>query len=154
MERTASFEALIQTAQSYLSSCQADLGEEYRLWQWSRYDWYQETRQLIFSEGAVAKVTADIQFVGSISIVSDTWLWSWANDSVDPELAASMVTVRDYGNEHGFSQLTVKKWHAHEVDGWEMTAIAALLLKARGAYRSPAEDGFTFMVMTDVRWAT
>jgi hypothetical protein len=99
-------------------------------------------------------VTADIQFVGSISTVSDTWLWSWANDSVDPELAASMVTVRDYGNEHGFSQLTVKKWHAHEVDGWEMTAIAALLLKARGAYRSPAEDGFTFMVMTDVRWAT
>lgn len=65
-----------------------------------------------------------------------------------------MVTVLNYGKEHGFSQLTTKKWHAHEVDGWEMTSVAAFLLKARGAYRFPSESGFTFMVMTDVRWAT
>lgn len=154
MERTAPFEALIETAQTCLRACQAELGEEYRLWHWSRYDWHQETRQLIFSEGGVAKVTADIQFVGSISTESDTWLWSWANDSVDPQLSASMIKVRDYGKEHGFTQLTGKKWHAHEVDGWEMTAVAAFLLKARGAYRSPKENGLTFMVMTDVRWVT
>lgn len=154
MERTAPFEALIQIAQNYLRARQADLDKEFQLWHWSRYDWYQETRQLSFSEGGVVKVTADIQFVGSISPESDTWLWSWANDSVDPQLSASMGTVRDYGKKHEFGHLTAKKWHAHEVDGWEMTAVAAFLLKARGAYRSPKEGGFTFMVITDVRWAT
>lgn len=154
MERTASFETLIQTAQIYLRACQTALDKEYQLFQWPRYDWHQKTRQLIFLEAGVAKVIADIQFVGSISTASATWLWSWANDFVDPQLAASMVTVRDYGAEHGFSHLTLKKWHAHEVDGWEVTAVAALLLKARGAYRSPNENGFTFMIMTDVRWAT
>ena len=76
MERTGPFETVIRDAQTYLRVCQAQLGEEYRLWRWSRYDWHQETRQLIFSEGGVAKVTADIQFVGSISPESDTWLWS------------------------------------------------------------------------------
>jgi len=35
-----------------------------------------------------------------------------------------------------------------------MTSIAAFLLKARGAYRSPGDTGFTFMVITDIRWAT
>jgi hypothetical protein len=154
MERTAPFEALIQTAQTYLRECQAELDKEYRLGHWPRYDWYQETRQLIFSENGVAKVVADIQFVGSISTESETWLWAWANDSVDPQLSTSMGTVRDYGEEHGLNHLTVKKWPAQEVDGWEMTSIAAFLLKARGAYRTSKDPGFTFMIMTDVHWAT
>jgi hypothetical protein len=36
---------------------------------------------------------------------------------------------------------------------WQMTAVSAFLLKAKGAYRSPDERGFTFMILTDVRWA-
>jgi len=153
MERTAPFEALIEGAQTYLRDRQAALGKEYRLWEWPRYDWHQETRQLIFSDNGVSKVIVDIQFVGSISTKSDTWLWAWANDTVEPALSSSMRIVRNYGEKLGFEQLTSKKWHAHEVDGWEMTSIAAFLLKATGAYRSPKDDGFTFMVMTDVRWA-
>jgi hypothetical protein len=154
MERTARFDELIEEAQAYLRGCQAELDIEYRLWHWPRYDWYQETQQLIFSENGVAKVVADIQFVGSISTQSDTWLWAWANDSVDPRLSTSMSVVRKFGEEHGFDHLISKQWHAHEVDGWEMASIAAFLLKARGAYRTPKETGFTFMIMTDVRWAT
>ena len=79
MERTPPFEALIKTAQAYLRECQPELNKEYRLDYWPRYDWYQESRQLVFSENGVAKVAADIQFVGSISTQSDTWLWAWAN---------------------------------------------------------------------------
>jgi hypothetical protein len=154
MERTALFEELIEKAQAYLRGCQAELDIEYRLGHWPRYDWYQETQQLVFSENRVAKVVADIQFVGSVSTESDTWLWAWANDSVDPQLSTSMSVVRNFGEEHGFEHLISKKWHAHEVDGWEMTSIAAFLLKARGAYRTPKGTGFTFMIMTDVRWAT
>jgi hypothetical protein len=154
MERTPLFEAFIEEAQAYLRDCQAELDIAYRLWHWPRYDWYQETQQLIFSENGVAKVIADIQFVGSISTESDTWLWAWANDSVDPQLSTSMCVLREYGDKHGFDHLTSKNWHAHEVDGWEMTSVAAFLLKARGAYRTPMGTGFTFMVITDVRRAT
>jgi len=102
----------------------------------------------------VAKVVADIQFVGSISTESDTWLWAWANDSVDPKLSAALSVVREFGEKSGFEHLTSKKWHAHGVDGWEMVSIAAFLLNARGAYRTPKGNGFTFMVMTNVRWAS
>jgi len=35
-----------------------------------------------------------------------------------------------------------------------MVSIAAFLLSARGAYRTPKGNGFTFMVMTNVRWAS
>lgn len=154
MDRTEKFEEFIEEAQEYLRARQAELDAEYRLGNWPRYDWDQETRQLLFSEAEVTKVIAEVQFVGSISTVSDTWLWSWANDSVDPQLSASMSAVRRYGEEHGFEHLVSKKWHAHQVDGWEMTSIAAFILKARGAYRTPKDTGFTFMVMTNVGWAT
>jgi hypothetical protein len=33
-----------------------------------------------------------------------------------------------------------------EIDGWEMTAVAARLLEAEGAYRSPSENAFLFLL--------
>ncbi len=59
MERTAPFEAWVENAQTYLRACQAELDKKYQLGLWPRYDWYQETRQLIFSEDRVATVAAD-----------------------------------------------------------------------------------------------
>jgi hypothetical protein len=111
------------------------------------------TRQLVFSDGGQRKVVADIQFVGSVSPDTETWLWAWNNDSVDPELCRALLTVRAYGEAHGFPHLVSSKWPAQEVDGWEMTAIAAFLLQAKGAYRSRGESGYTFMIMTAIGWA-
>jgi hypothetical protein len=65
-----------------------------------------------------------------------------------------MRVVLDYGEKNRFDHLTSKKWHAHGVDGWEMTSVAAFLLKARGAYRTPEDTGFTFMVITNMHRAT
>jgi hypothetical protein len=61
--------------------------------------------------------------------------------------------VREYEEAHSLLKLASAYWSADEEDGWQMTAVSAYLLKAKGAYRSPDERGFTFMVMTDVRWA-
>ncbi|MEK6323725.1 MAG: DUF6882 domain-containing protein [Acidobacteriota bacterium] len=61
--------------------------------------------------------------------------------------------VRDFGEVQGFPRLTTPKWSGEEVDGWEMTSIAAYILNARGAYRTPDETGFTFLAITDIRRA-
>ena len=34
-----------------------------------------------------------------------------------------------------------------------MTGVALRVLDAKGAYRSPDENGLTFMVITGIRWA-
>jgi hypothetical protein len=154
VERGPRFKQLVTEANAYLRQCQDALSTDFELRRWPRYDWDQETRQLVFSEKGQPRVVADIQFVGSISTLSDTWLWSWANDTVDGPLTVSASKVKLYGEEHDIPQLYTKKWHAHEPDGWEMTAIAALLLGAKGAYRSPDDDGATFMIMSRVWWAS
>ena len=99
------------------------------------------------------RVVADIQFVGSVSNVSDTWLWAWANESFFDSVRTDVRKVRKYGDDHHFLRLASAPWKATEVDGWEMTAVVAFLLQAQGAYRSPAERGSTFMTLNDIRWA-
>src|SRR5215470_11480726 len=150
LPRSKAFEDLVSTSQGYLAECQEALRQEYLLESWPRYDWSQVTRQLVFSDGGRPKVVADIQFVGSVSTETETWLWAWNNDSVAPELCKALLKVREYGEANEFPHLTIPKWHAHEIDGWEMTAITAFLLKAKGTYRSHSESGYTFMMMTAV----
>jgi len=154
LPRSEAFEDLVGRSRSYLVECQERLEREYRLGSWARYDWSQVTRQLVFSDAGQPKVLADIQFVGSISIETDTWLWAWNNDSITAELCEVLSTVREYGKTHGLPHLITPKWPADEIDGWEMTGIAAFLLRAHGAYRTRYERGYTYMIMTAVGWAT
>ncbi|RIK81331.1 MAG: hypothetical protein DCC68_08965 [Planctomycetota bacterium] len=125
----------------------------FRLGACERYDWDQEKESLVFSDQGIAKVVAKIQFVGSISTVTNTWLWAWANESVLPGLCERIWQVKAFGEENGYWQLHTSKWEADEIDGWTMTAIAANLLQAKGAYRSPKDNGFTFMIYTQIDWA-
>lgn len=147
------FKKLSELAYAYLEEQQELSMEKYQLASYERYDWDQEKRELVWSNGGVPKVIADIQFVGSLSTISNTWLWSWANPSVLDQLSQAVLDVQAYGQEHGIKKLIEEKWPADEIDGWEMTAITAYLLKARGAYRSPDEDGFTYLIYTEIRFA-
>ena len=147
------FDTLSEKSYEYLEQMQANAQKQFDIGSYERFDWDQEKMQLVWSDDGVAKVVADIQFVGSISTKSDTWLWSWANPSVQASLSSDMGKVQVYGNGHGFKKLTEEKWAADEVDGWEMTAISAYLLKAQGAYRSTGQNGFTYMVFADIRFA-
>jgi hypothetical protein len=144
---------LIRESVDHLRSKQDALAREYRLNDHEQYNWNQESGQLVFSNRGTPAVVADFQFVGSVSTRTGTWLWSWANES-DLEAVRSQVReVRAYGEQHRLLKLACAYWSAEEEDGWAMTAVAAYLLKARGAYRSPDDHKFSFMIMTNVRWA-
>jgi hypothetical protein len=97
-------------------------------------------------------VIADMAIVGTLSSSSGTWLWSWDDDSIEPQARQRIDEIRTFGEQHGFSKLTSAKWPGDGHDAWEMTAIASYLLKSEGAYRAPG-DVATFMILRNVRWA-
>lgn len=144
--------AQVKEAYKFLSERQKALMEEYKLGDHERFDWDQGTSSLVFSNDGVPAVVAKVQFVGSVSTVSNTWLWSWANTSIVDEAKDQIYRVKDFGDKHGYDALTTEKWQGDEVDGWEMTSIAAFLLDAKGAYRTSSDNGFTYMVITDIEW--
>lgn len=146
------WDAQIAESHRYLSE-RNELISKYKLGEHERFDWDQDSGSLVFSNNGVVAVIAKVQFVGSVSTRSNTWLWSWANSTIQGNVKDQMHHVQEYGRKHGYDAITTDKWPADETDGWEMTSIAARVLSAKGAYRTSYNNGFTYMVITDIRWA-
>ncbi|WP_400190856.1 DUF6882 domain-containing protein [Hymenobacter sp. B81] len=150
-----SYDSLTHRACAYLQLQQARCDSAYHL---SEYDnWYYDeaTGQLTFSDPTLPKLVIDYEYVGSVSLKSNTWLWAWDNSHSYEKVRSEIGQVRAFGLRRGesFMKLTEPLWTADECDGWDMTAIAAYLMKAKGAYRVPLNDNtlYSFMIFKSVR---
>lgn len=130
-----------------LSEKQSAMTAQLRLDDYPRWDYYQERAQLVFSGGELPELVADIEFIGTLSTASNTWMWSWANFSLLEGVRSRIAAVRDAGEERDYPHLTVPIWEADMHDGWHMTAIAVEQLQAMGAYRVPSDNGYIFMAI-------
>jgi hypothetical protein len=131
-------------------SCTKKCEEELRISSWPRWDDDLDRGTLTFSQDGQPKVVAAIQVVGSTSLSSGTWLWSWANQCFPPCVTQEVERVRAFGELESLPASTEAKRPADEHVGWQMTAIAAKVLGAKGAYRFPAEDGFVYLLDSSV----
>jgi hypothetical protein len=147
-----SYAKFLQEARAEFVPRATRLSEEYKL---GNHSWHldQGTHQLTFSQDGVTKVIADVQIVGSYSTYSHTWMWSWANNHVAEGMKKDIAKVKEYGEQHLYKEFITAKWECDEDYAATMTAAAGYLLKSRGAYRGPIEDGYVYMLITDIRWA-
>jgi len=146
------FHALLCESVEFLQPRHAAFLERFRINDHERWDWDQATGKLLFSHHGVPQVEADIGFSGSLSTESDSWMWSWANDSQDETVRTPSRKVRALGDQLGYLKLASAIWPATEEDGWEMTTIMAKTLDAIGVYRTPREHGYMYMVILNARW--
>jgi hypothetical protein len=145
------FDELARASREYLDRQQEQLQTDFALMSHERWEIDQKKGELIFSNHDTPAIIAKFQFVGSFSSTASSWLWSWGNASVLPDLSRQVKTVRAYGKQHGFRKLTERKWQATEEDGWDMAAITNYLLKGKGVYRPPFEQVNIFLVITEIR---
>jgi len=148
------FVELVTAAHNWLTARQDSLRDVYRLSHYERWDWDDDRGAVIFSSDGEPRVIAQAQLVGSVSKKSGTWLWSWANEHIDPRLCPDLGEVRQYGEHHGIWQLTTPKWEADEVDGWEMTSISAYILQSAGAYRMPHDEILSYAIFNKLEWVS
>ena len=144
----------IDDATKYLVERNRICEEQFQVGKYERFHEDQELESLIWTTSGVPKVAAKIQIVGTFSIKTDTWLWSWANSSILDNVKSKISQVKRFGEQHKIEKLITEKWPAEEVDAWEMTSIAAKILGAKGAYRTPSEHLFAFSVFTEIGWAS
>ncbi len=149
--RQQAWEQVLSASADYSATTQKALDDDYQLSSHEQWDLDQVTGELTFSDEGVPRLSAKIQFIGSYSDRSKTWLWSWGNSTITPALFKRMEVLRSLGAKHGFSKLTQRSWPAQLSDGWEMATVANYLLKAKGIYRVPFETGFVFLLITDIR---
>ncbi len=121
-------------------------------WHLGDADWSvdQDQGQIVFDHQGIT-ATAPVQIVGTFSNEDSTWLWGWDHPAVVPALQQHARRVREYGEEHGISQLTTRKLACSEDEAWEFAALACKLCGAQGAYRGPAGTALVFMTFGDVK---
>ncbi len=145
------FNELLNKSRIYLEDQISRCNSKYGLDQCNRMEYEQEKGQMIFSSLATPKIIADFQIAGSFSRDSGTWLWSWDNPYLLDNVVETMWKVKEFGEKHGIYQLVEPTREAGEEEGWDMTAIAAYVLKAKGAYRFPSDLIMTFAIFTGIR---
>ena len=115
-----------------------------------RWDLNQESGELIFSLADGMKAVAPAQIIGTYNTEDHTWLWAWANSSIDDKLKVDALKLRKYGEEHHVDRLTQRKWVGTEDDAWAMVALAVKLCGEQGAYRGPAGATHVFMAFGEI----
>ena len=144
-------EDYIRQANWYMRGLMDQNQKDFNLGAFSRFDWNMWRGELVFSNNNVPKVVARIQVAGNLSTKAKSWFWSWANAGIlDPVRQAAKQT-REFGIERGILRVMQPRWAAQDKDAWEMTAITTKVTDAKGAFRCPNQDGFIYLVITDIR---
>lgn len=152
---TISYQNLLDKSFDYLTKQQEMCKSEFKISTYKNWFYDQETGELTFSDDGIKKLVINYENVGTVSLKSNTWLWAWANNHTLDKVKSEIGIVKEYGDKREFEKLMTSKWPADEVDGWEMTSIAAYLMKAKGAYRVKSSDDsvFVFMLFKEINWA-
>jgi hypothetical protein len=84
--------------------------------------------------------SAPAQIIGTWLPASSSWLWAWANNSIQPDLARDSRAVRDWAEENGHPSLTVPRVEANREAAATMAALAVRITGATGFYRGAGES--------------
>lgn len=139
------YEALLEKSMTELR-LKTEVHKAWGFGSFEQWSFDQESGKLVWSNADGTMATAPAQIVGTFSANDDTWLWAWANRSIDESLTQHARQVREYGKKHNISRLTDRKWKGEEADGWQMAALVMKLNAAQGAYR--VEAGKTVVFFT------
>lgn len=146
------FEDFIRQSTAYLRACNKKAERHFGIGDYARYAYDLHRREVWWSDPDGPKVRGRVTIVGTISTISNTWLWSWANPHFNDLDLGQILEVKKFGEQETITKLIEAKWEAEEVDGWEMTCVAARLLEAQGAYRPPCENGPMFLLFDNLEF--
>ena len=110
------------------------------------FHWDLATAELRF-ERATDHVVADVCVVGTVSKVTGTFLWAWANDAIPVAATRGLDVVRTFGITHDLALLTEPEWPGGRAEGLEMLAIAGRVQDASGGFIDGAGETVFFFTL-------
>jgi hypothetical protein len=88
------------------------------------------------------------QILGSVSDKAGTWLWAWANPSVEDRLTATARSVAALGGDRAMTVLTDPQVDLARIGDAHLLALAASgLIDADAYYRCPYPGGAAFVIV-------
>ncbi|MFF3602314.1 DUF6882 domain-containing protein [Streptomyces sp. NPDC002463] len=134
------WEEVVGAARERARSRQALMIERHGLSGDVQYHWSMDDARITWSRNGTAFLTGRITMIGSVSLSHETWLWSWANDSLPPAVLGDIDRVRAFGEANGFPVLP---WPGFDYDPAlvaEARTVAASVLDAEGLWADSTDD--------------
>ena len=121
-------------------------------WKLDEADWAvdQEEGIITFHAPDNIVVTAPVQIVGTYDQNQGSWMWSWANHSIEESLARDAIVVKAYGERQDIKLLIGRSSQIEEYDAWQLTALTCELNGQQGVYRGIAGSTLVFMTFGQI----
>ena len=88
------------------------------------------------------------QILGTEAVKAQTWLWAWANDSVEPTLTAKASEARSIGERRELGWLTEPQIDTRRTgDGYLLALATTGLLGVDGYYPCPYPGGVAYAIV-------
>ncbi|HEX4001728.1 MAG TPA: hypothetical protein VHX36_03715 [Candidatus Acidoferrales bacterium] len=144
------FTFFVQAAVRQLTKLNKTCEQEFKVSTWPRWRCDLDHGTLTFLRDNAPKVRASIQAIGGVPSGSKSWVWAWANASLPKQVTEVAGKVRAFGEREKLAQLLEESIPADDYLGWEMTALAAKLTGATGAYRCKSALGLLYVTYTSI----
>lgn len=151
---TAEYHAFASAAVVRLDATNDAMTHEFALASFERWDVDLNVGLITWSSAGIKRVCAKFVPVGTLSPISETWLWAWRNFHLPIRMRGGIKSVRRYGREHDIGELTLPKWPADEDDAWRVTAVSAHILGAQGACGYEMSQATMYGLLFDVTRVT
>ncbi len=145
------FRDYIETAYSWLEQRQDELQKEYPLGQYESYWYDQEDGTLQFRTGDEVALSFSYILIGSWSKPKETFMWGWGNQTVDEARREESAQIKELAAVTACDLFDKPVFRADQEMAWEMVALAARHLEAKGLYRVPHEELHIFFALMEVR---
>jgi len=121
------------------NSLEKDNYDEYR------FDMENKTIQFIKNENIALEY--NFVFIGSWTDEDESWMWAWANETLDENLRRDSETIRNLTSKTGYDEFNVEEVPCDESMAFELVAAAVHELKAKGMYMIPGENNEFYIAL-------
>lgn len=147
--KTADYNSFAETCVKELKVLQDKFHTDYDVDWYENWFYNQSTGLLTFSTGD-QEINFKYFTIGSFSGISNTWKWSWDNESTLENVKHQANIIKEFGEKANYEKLTTGYFYSDEYEAWEFVAIAAKLTGGIGVYRPVNEDQLKmFFVVTE-----
>lgn len=145
------FDEYVDQCYEELELKQGQLFEKYYLGNYESYWFDQESASLQFKNAEKVELEFEVIPIGSWSSASKSWMWSWANQSLNEKLKAQTTKLKDLANFTGFDTFESATFDADEMMAHEITAMAVHHLEALGLYILPSKNLKIFLALIQLK---
>jgi hypothetical protein len=110
--------------------------------------------RISWSRGGEVFLNGRLTMLGSVSLAQETWLWSWANDSLPPAVLGGIDRVRRFGEANNYPVLPWPGFAYHPELVAEARLVAASVLDAELVWADATDDTHLHFLVHDLTPAT